>query len=531
MNIKGKLIIILILLCIFIILIIYLIIYPKGKNNDCIPSCLKNEKCINKKCKPINPNPPPPSNIGHLPILIKSSDNLNDMMFPFIPVKYNTIENFINNITDASGKGQVCDKFIKYFKSTFPESDLLLYICDIANNMTYSPSVNDMKIQLKNNQEIYLTLQQVAYIIANLLLGKNTIQNNLVINTKVGSNGLSLYGYNDYKSGKAPHNCLICDESGSGFQLCAYFTAMNFWRQTKDLNKILVGYTYIIGETLLPPEEPLGTTTVVYKCINSLTDNQVASLRLIDGGASVGGSYFNSLAQYGTAGQEEYAFKLYPELAVGMFLLPQIESGKSIGKIKGWLVFGARIYNETLPPNNIVVKGLGKGIDNTNFWNLEQNYKIFPSGILGLSANPCNSGINCDITSKDCNKCWTNIVHPNDLSLLYSRVAPCLNINQWPKCLKQLAIDWNISETWPYLGGQLGSGDWNCNPTFSTTLQGLAACNGNWKNVNICLGNSESNGVCVCKTNGLWNKKIYKKLLLGLKKNQIDYNIWSNCQK
>lgn len=84
------------------------------------------------------------------------------------------------------------------------------------------------------------------------------------------------------------------------------------------------------------------------------------------------------------------------------------------------------------------------------------------------------------------------------------RASPCFNINKWPENLSKIATILKIPQNWTLLGGRWGSGAWGCNPSYSLFIQGLAACNGNWKVLILCGSSQEtSGGKCVCQQEGV----------------------------
>lgn len=166
-------------------------------------------------------------------------------------------------------------------------------------------------------------------MLANFILGNNINQQNIIART-VGGDVTFYYG------------------KDSTFQFCSYFSAMFFWMQEKELDRIVVCYAKIYNtDDDAPPTTPNGSTTVSYNCVNSLADYPENTLRLVYGASNPGVSYMNDSDQAGSA-QEESAFKLYPELAVGMFILPNIAGDTSSSPIKGWIVLGTHTYNELL---------------------------------------------------------------------------------------------------------------------------------------------------------------------------------------
>ena len=76
----------------------------------------------------------------------------------------------------------------------------------------------------------------------------------------------------------------------------------------------------------------------------------------------------------------------------------------------------------------------------------------------------------------------------------------------------------------------MGSGAWGCNPSFSLFVQGLTACNGNWKDLTLCGTSQEtSEGKCVCQQSGEWDNSVYKKVYDTLQQD-FNKNLWK-CSK
>ena len=447
-------------------------------------------------------NQPNNHHSGISPPIVKIAANGRGM-FPKIDYSnIKTLEDIAHRV-----EGSIPTKFKTFYQSYLTDQgDLIKFITNTANNQDWSPDPSDLKNKIKNG-EAYLTLQQIAYILANFLLGNN-IKQQTIVTRPVGSNK-TFYSGGD-----------------STFQLSSYFTAMYYWMQEKDLDSIIVCFAVITNtDSDKPPINPNGSSTVSYKCLNSLADYPVNTIRIAYGASNPGGSYLNDTDQ-GPSAQEESAFKMYPELAVGMFILPNIAGDISTDPKKGWLVMGTRTYNELLPANSSITREIGKP-KQINAFGILHNYKMATSGVLGISARTCNGGQGkkCN-AGKGCGDCWRD--DPNDLNLLYGRAAPCFNINKWPKTLSKIANDWNLSETWKMLGGRWGSGAWGCNPSYSLMIQGLAACNGNWRDLTLCGTSQETaGGKCVCQKSGIWDNNVYKQVYEALNKN-FDSSLW-NC--
>ena len=395
---------------------------------------------------------------------------------------------------------------IFYNKYLTDKGNLISFITYAANNQDWSPDPEDIKDKISKNGEVYLTLKQVAYILANYILGNNIKQKEVIART-VGGNKTFYSGGN------------------STFQLISYFSAMYFWMQDKELGYRVVCYSTIISNSseTQPPESPLGSSNISYNCVNSLADNQSNTLRVAYGASNPGGSFMNNADQEHSA-QEESAFKMYPELAVGLFILPYIAGNNSLSPTIGWLVMGTRTYNELLPIGSSITRELGKPREIKVFGSLNK-YTMAKGGVLGISARTCNApGKYYCSSGNGCSDCWRK--DPEDLNLLYGRAAPCFNTKKWPDTLSKIADSWKISRTWKLLGGRWGSGAWGCNPTFSLMVQGLAACNGNWKDLTICGTSQEtSGGKCVCVKPGVWDKEVYREILGSLKR-KFDHTLW-----
>lgn len=468
------------------------------EQNDCDTS---NEKCFTNEgdCKKYCINPPEPSPISI--DIVKKAPKDQGM---FKEKDYSSIKN-LNDIASYN-KGSIPDNFKKFYDNYLTKNgDLISFITKSANNQDWSPDPVDLKNKIEKG-EVYLKLQQVAYILANFILGNNTRQNN-IIERKVGGNRTF------YSSGD------------STFQLSSYFSAMYFWMQEKELDRIIVCYAKISSkDSDMPPIKPNGSTNVSYKCVNSLADYPENTIRLVYGASNPGGSYMNDSDQARSA-QEESAFKMYPELAIGMFILPDIAGNTSTSPIKGWIVLGTRTYNKLLPIGNSITLEMGEPKQLDSFANVDNNYKIAKGGILGLSARTCNApGKNYCNAGKGCGDCWRKV--PSDLNLLYDRAYSCFNVNKWPENLSKIANSLRMVQTWKLLGGRWGSGAWGCNPSYSLFIQGLAACNGNWKDLTLCGTSQEtSGGKCVCQQEGEWNDEIYTKVYNALQQ-EFNKNLW-----
>lgn len=433
--------------------------------------------------------------------IVKTAQKNQNM---FNPRNYSNIKT-LNDIAKYNS-GQIPNNFLKFYEQYLTDKgDLINFITNTANNQAWSPDPVDLKNKIEEG-EVYLTLQQVAYILANFILGNN-IRQNEIIARNVGGNKTF------YSGGE------------STFQLSSYFSAMYFWMQEKDLGSIIVCYAVVSSKdsNTAPPEKPTGSTNVSYICYNSLADYPDKTLRLVYGASNPGGSYMNDSDQNESA-QEESAFKMYPELAIGMFIFPEIAGDTSTIPTKGWIVLGCRTYNEL--PNKQIITQLGKPTQTTFFADI-YNYKIATGGILGMSARTCNAKNNnyCN-AGTGCGDCWRKV--PSDLNLLYDRAYPCFNINNWPETLSEIAHILQLPQKWKLLGGRWGSGAWGCNPSYSLFIQGLAACNANWKDLTLCGSSQEtSGGKCVCQQEGEWNDEIYTKVYKALQED-FDKSLW-NC--
>ena len=515
--------------------ILYFIFKPK----TCNAACYTDQTCINQKCVPRikNVNCCDTSTFDctqtlqseckykvvdncekecvihslgpKINVVQKASDNNHMFGKTDHPSEY-TLDLLASSSVDG-GKFSIETK--NFITTNFNENKLVEFIYTTANNVDWSPDVQDIISKLKNDNEIYMTQQQVAYILANLLLGNNTkVTNSVIPGRNVG--GKKIF-YSD--------NTISCN---GRYQLCVYFTAMNFWMNTTDLENIIVCYAKLNGDNNGPPVSisQSNKISVDYNGINTLSDYDSDIIRLIDGSNTPGGSYMDDITK-GCSAQEESAFCLYPELAVGMFILPSIETVDQTNGIKSWIVIGTRRYNVVIV-NSSKVTGVSTPKENNVFYNISNNLKICPSAIVSLSSNLCNSGGICNsCTNKPCNKsecglCWN--CRSNDLNILFNRASAIFNIENWPTTLKELNNFFNISNKWTFLGGRWGSGAWGCNPTFSITVQALSACSYNWKKLSICKGTEESSLTCVCTSSGEWDYVRYTNQLSALKQIEFD---------
>ena len=432
--------------------------------------------------KPI-PKPGP----GPSPTIVKISPRGQGM---FSKADYSSIKT-IDDIASRVG-GSISESFRKFYDKYL--DDTVKFICEAANNQDWSPDPNDLEKSMHNG-EVYMSLQQVAYILSNFVLGNNKTQQKLINGRKV-----------------SPHNTLY-DSHDTDFALICYYTALHDWSKSKDLDKIVVCYAAVNNndKDQLPPTTPTGETTVTYNCVNGLTDIPNYAMRTIFAGAVPGGSYFTDVSKFSEE-QEEIAFKLYPELAPGMFFLPNPESGSGSQRTKAWMVFGARMYNKPLPERDVKVTSVGEPQKMNTFESLH-DYKMAPTACVGISANPCPAKCNQD---KTCSACW--LIHPDELSVLYRRAA-CFDPSKWPTFLQKISTAWKIPENWTLIGGRWGSGAWGCNSTYSLMVEALAATNGNWNKLILCGATHDSaDGKCVCRKEGKWDATVYKQQLSALQK-------------
>lgn len=392
---------------------------------------------------------------------------------------------------------------------------LVNFIVYAANNSDWSPSVNSMRKQMQDNGETYLTQAQVAYILSNFVCGNNVNQQASVwgVNTKVDISS------NLYSDGK---NCCSgqSQDCGQGrhYQLCAYFSALYVWFQQQQqgtLETTVVGYGYFSGDYVDPPEKcPDFSTVLDYNCVNTLTSQPNEVVRLINAGGRPGGSYADNVG--GSLGaQEESAFGYFAELGAGLFLLPKPESGPGTDnnsdkspKKMSWFCLGARGYNTPLPSGGPRLFNVGDVITQFNFNPLTQNYRLYPSLIVGVSGTPCNiynidgqpGQCRDDSSQTNCDFCWppTNIDNP--IKRIYSRMLPALQVSTWPTILKGFGSTWKVNENWTYITNPVSSGAWGCSSTFMSIVQLLVTCQAKWRKVSMCLDNGEGpSNVCTCR--------------------------------
>jgi hypothetical protein len=469
-----------------IVLLVYFLTLPSSSTTTTPPAIKPDDPLI-----PVHPIHPGIAT-APLPPLVAIATSANDRLFPLI--KGNTraavdLNTFISNVVQPTcGSNTVSDAFRTYV-TTLDEAKLIPFIVHAANTDAWAPSVSDIKQKLNDSNEVYLTQQNVAWILANMICGNNVNQSNFVHENR--------HVKGNFYNGHAP-SCTT-----AAYQLCAYFAAMHSWMINEThLAKIVIGYGGTKGSYVDAPPISANTVDVNYDCKNTLSDLPSQSIRLINSGNEPGGSYIGDLG--GSVGaQEEAAFGLYPELAVGMFILPNPATGletTATDITMSWWVFGARYYAEPLPKDGDRVELVGSPLSDFTFYPLEQDYTVFPELIIGVAGYPCNGGApyNCTTAKTDCAACFTTL--PDPIRRVYSRMFPALNIDTWPASLKAWGTTWTLNETFPYVTNPVSGGAWGCNNTMYSIVQLLVTSNANWKVTSVCVDGGEgASNICTCR--------------------------------
>lgn len=155
--------------------------------------------------------------------------------------------------------------------------------------------------------------------------------------------------------------------------------------------------------------------------------------------------------------------------------------------VTSWYVIGTNVYFDYPDDQDISVPFIGSSKDSYLDVNIgNTGYHISASGMVALAGKLCARDPGFDAADPSVDRAWEFQQHRSsiagignrDVDIYFTKANYVFNTETWKGPIQELNGQLNNDmQNWNLVLGRWGSGDWFCNPTWSTMVQQVCVCN------------------------------------------------------